>query len=146
MNYSKVGWSNKSAITQSDMTHMDEALYALAQETSSNTNALGNLPYTKIQAGVYYFGSSTTEEDLGTSEGRSVKRQTIQFSQKFSKAPYVIVTANSNAPDSVNATVSSVKTDQFSMVLKYDPRYKPGSSTSTGGIIKLAVYWIAIGK
>lgn len=146
MNYSKVGWSNKSAITQSDMVHMDEALYALAQESSKNINALGNLPYTSIQAGTYVFGTSSSEVDLAKDEGRYLKKRTIQFPKKFATKPIIVATANTSQPDKVSASVVNDKISEFDLVLEYDPRWPPGATNSSGGINKLSVNWIAIGN
>lgn len=146
MNYSKVGWSSKSAITQSDLAHMDEALYALAQESSSNTNALSNLPYTNIQAGTYVFGTSSLEEDLAKDEGRYLKKRNIQFPKKFATKPIILATANTSQPDKVSATIVNDKTTDFDLVLEYDPRWKPGTTNSSGGLNKLSVNWIAIGN
>ena len=63
MNYSKIGWTQKTAITQSDLTHMDEGIYELAAESSETKSKVEQLRFSNIQAGVYFFGSDTTAEE-----------------------------------------------------------------------------------
>ena len=65
MNYSKIGWTQKTAITQSDLTHMDEGIYELAAESSETKSRVEQLRFSNIQAGVYFFGSDTTA-DVGS--------------------------------------------------------------------------------
>ena len=142
MNYSKIGWTEKTAITKSDLTHMDEGIYELAAESSETKSRVEQLRFSNIQAGVYFFGSDTTAEE----ENRNgVLQKKITFPAKFKQTPYVFAVANTGKPDVINVSIANVDASSFVLFLKYDPSAKPGN-TINGNIIKVSVNWLALGN
>ena len=111
MNYSKVNWTNQTAITKDSLDKMDSGIAALSQESADFDSRIATLESASIITGAVKItsGSETSSSN--------VKKVDVTISPALSQIPRVFVTALSSRPDITHATVSNVSTTGFTIYL-----------------------------
>lgn len=157
MNYSKINWSSKSALSKDDLNKMDTGILGCVEAI----NALGNPPTTKDSGVFINFGHSYKESDLGNPiEEASDKSwavfilDTIALDGAIDDSTYCLICSpNTNKPGRVEATAvvrpgtvsnggdrdKNGNPVRFTIYLK---ALKVGSSYFT----QVSVGWVLIGK
>ena len=136
MNYSKVNWSNQTAITKDNLDTMDSGIAALAAEVNGIQSSVTALSVANIQRGAYQFKRSDTVLD---SAGKKYIKVTVRFSAKYNVAPTVITQIKSGrVTEGYNVTINNTTTTDFELLL-----YLPSGQVSSEGIW---VQWLAIGS
>lgn len=130
MNYQKINWSTKTALSKDDLATMDNGIAACAESINKYGTALKTTADYTMVVGSYYFTAEDTD-----STANAVKKKEITYGVQFKSTPLIFATVNTSRPDVKSASVGEVGTGKFNLYLNY----KNGTPTQV-------VYWMAIGQ